>query len=123
MNVYKMSADSVCEVILRVAAKYGLTVRQIGIGSEGSYFIVLNIKTNDKISFGNYISDLNDIFLGTADEQGNVLDTEANIMATGYDGAIILGSTSDAEFTRHMLVASTAGARVVYEDGAMYGRE
>lgn len=60
---------------------------------------------------------MNDIFLGTIDENGNFLDTEANIFARGYDGAIVLGSTSMEEYKRYMLAAAQTAIKTIYKDG------
>lgn len=114
MNLVK---KEVCNIVLRLAKSHNLTIREIGIGKAASYFIIIFIETNDSDDMGDYLITLNDIFLGVIDEDGNVLDTEANILATGYDGAIILGCQTQDEFNRYMLVAASASSKVVYKDG------
>lgn len=87
--------------------KYEIEVDRIAFGISGSCFVVIHTKSVDNVKLCKYLSELNDIFLGTIDENGNFLDTEANIFARGYDGAIVLGSTSMEEYKKIYVSSST----------------
>lgn len=121
MNVYDLNNKEICDIVIKVASKYKFLIRSIGVAKVMSCFIIVLADTDDTENFGNYLIDLNDVFLGVVDCNGNILDTEANILATGYEGAIILGSTSVEEFNRYMLVAAHAGSKLVYKNGVLCG--
>lgn len=123
MNVYELSEKEVCSIVLKSAKKYEIEVDRIAFGISGSCFVVIHTKSVDDVKLCKYLSELNDIFLGTIDENGNFLDTEANIFARGYDGAIVLGSTSMEEYKRYMLAAAQTAIKTIYKDGVLKLKE
>ena len=121
MDVYKMSNKEICGVILEVAKKYDVSVEQIASGISGSCFVIIYAKSNDDVKFCQFLAEVNDRFLGTVDSNGNIIDTEENILAQGYDGAIVLGSTSIERYKRYMLGAAHAPIKVIYKGGVVCG--
>lgn len=113
-NIYDMNDTEICDTILQLARSKKIPINKIGLAKSGSIFVVIESDSTDLLKLNDFTVELDSVFLGANDAEGNIVCNESELLAKGYESAVIFGCNNYTEFCKYLGIVSASEPRVIY---------
>ncbi len=118
-NIYDMSNTEICDTILQLAQNKKIPIDKIGLAKSGSIFVVIESDNTDLLKLNDFTIELDSVFLGANDTKGNIVRNESELLAKGYESAVVFGCNNYTEFCKYLGIVSASEPHIIYKGGAM----
>lgn len=113
-NIYDMNDTEICDTILQLAQNKKIPIDKIGLAKSGSIFVVIESDNTDLLKLNDFTIELDSVFLGANDIAGNVVYNESELLAKGYESAVIFGCNNYTEFCKYLGIVSASEPHIIY---------
>lgn len=93
-----MNDTEICDTILQLAQNKKMPIDKIGLAKSGSILVVIESDNTDQLKLNDFTIELDSVFLGANDIEGNFVYNESELLAKGYESAVIFICNNYTEF-------------------------